>query len=54
MISVKLELPKTYLETNFLSFVQMKDKMVLSCLEVKQNSFNPLKQNMFTFTTKTF
>ena len=32
----------------------MKDKMVLSCLELKQNSFRPLKQRMFTFTIKTF
>ena len=30
----------------------MKDKMILSCLKLKQNSFNPLKQTMFTFTTK--
>ena len=32
----------------------MKDKMVLSCLKLKQNSFKPLKQSMLTFTTKTF
>ena len=32
----------------------MKDKMVLSCLELKENSFRPLKQRMFTFTIKTF
>ena len=38
----------------YLSLVQMKDKMVLSCLKLKQNSFKPLKQSMFTFTTKTF
>ena len=38
----------------FLSFVQMKDEMVLSCLKLKQNSFKPLKQSVFTFTTKTF
>ena len=31
----------------------MKDKMVLSCLKLKQNSFKPLKQSMFAFTTKT-
>ena len=37
-----------------LSLVQMKDKMFLSCLILKQNSFKPLKQSMFTFTTKTF
>ena len=37
-----------------LSLVQMKGKMVLSCLKLKQNSFKPLKQSMFTFTTKTF
>ena len=35
-----------------LSPVQMKDKMVLICLKLKQNSFKPLKQSMFTFTTK--
>ena len=29
-----------------LSVVQMKDKMVLSCLELKQNSFKLLKQSM--------
>ena len=38
----------------FLSLVHMKEKMVLSCLKVQQNSFKPLKQSMFTFTTKTF
>ena len=38
----------------FLSLVQMKDKMVLSCLKLKQNSFKPLRQSIFTFTTKTF
>ena len=38
----------------YLSLVQMKDKMALSCLKLKQNSFEPLKQSMFTFTTKTF
>ena len=27
---------------------------VLSCLILKQNNFKPLKQSMFTFTTKTF
>ena len=32
----------------------MKDKMVLNCLKLKQNSFKPLKQSMFRFTTKTF
>ena len=32
----------------------MKDKMVLSCLKLKQNSFKPLKQSMFTFATKRF
>ena len=32
----------------------MKDKMVLSCLKIKQNSFKTLKQGMFTFTTKAF
>ena len=32
----------------------MKDKMVLRCSKLKQNSYKPLKQNMFTFTTKTF
>ena len=32
----------------------MKEKIVLSCLILKQNSFKPLKQNMFTFTTKRF
>ena len=32
----------------------MKDKMVLNCLKLKQNSFKPLKQSMFTSTTKTF
>ena len=32
----------------------MKDKMVLSCLKLKLKSFKPLKQSMFTFTTKTF
>ena len=32
----------------------MKDKMVLGCLKLRQNSFKPLKQSMFTFTTKTF
>ena len=37
-----------------LSLVQIKDKMVLSCLKLKQNSFKLLKQSMFTFTTKTF
>ena len=26
----------------------------LNCLKLKQNSFKPLKQSMFTFTTKTF
>ena len=31
----------------YLSLVQMKDKMVLSCLKLKQNSFEPLKQSMF-------
>ena len=36
------------------SLAQMKDKMVLSCLKLKQNSFKPLKQSMFTFTTKAF
>ena len=30
-----------------LSYVQMKDKMVLSCLKLKQNSFKYLKQSMF-------
>ena len=39
---------------NPLSLVQMKDKMVLSCLKLKQNSFKLLKKSMFTFTTKTF
>ena len=29
-------------------------KNVLSCLILKQNNFKPLKQSMFTFTTKTF
>ena len=38
----------------FLSLVQIKDKMVLSCLKLKQNNFKPLKQIMFTFTIKTF
>ena len=38
----------------YLSLVQMKDKMVLSCLKLKQNSFEPLKQSIFTFTAKTF
>ena len=38
----------------FLSLVQMKDKMVLSCLKLKRNNFKPLKQSMFAFTTKTF
>ena len=42
------------LQITSLSLVQMKDKMVLSCLKLKQNSFKPLKQSMFTFTTKTF
>ena len=37
-----------------LSVVQMKDKMVLSCLKLKQNSFKPLKQSMFTVATKVF
>ena len=37
-----------------LSLVQMKEKMVLSCLKLKQNSFKPLKQSMCTFTTKAF
>ena len=37
-----------------LSLAQMKYKMVLSCLKLKQNSFKPLKQSMFTFTTKAF
>ena len=37
-----------------LSLVQIKEKMVLSCLKLKQNSFKSLKQSMFTFTTKTF
>ena len=36
-----------------LSLVQMKDKMVLSYLKLKQRSFKPLKQSMFTLTTKT-
>ena len=27
----------------------MKDKMVLNCLKLKQNSFKPLKQSMFTY-----
>ena len=26
----------------------------LNCLKLKQNSFKPLKQSMFTSTTKTF
>ena len=29
-----------------LSVVQMKDKMILSCLKLKQNSFKLLKQSM--------
>ena len=37
-----------------LSLVQMKDKMVLSRLKLKQKRFKPLKQSMFTFTTKMF
>ena len=37
-----------------LNLVQMEDKIVLSCLKLKQNSFKPLKQSMFTFTTKAF
>ena len=32
----------------------MKDKMALSCIKVKQNSFRPLKQSMFILTTKKF
>ena len=32
----------------------MNDKMVLSCLKVTQNSFDSSKQDLFTFTTKTF
>ena len=32
----------------------MKDKMVLSCLKLKQNSFKPLKQSMFTLQQKRF
>ena len=38
----------------FLSLVQIKDKMVLSCLKLKQSSFKHRKQSMFTFTTKAF
>ena len=30
----------------------MKDKMVFSCLKLKQYSFKPLKQSMSTFTKK--
>ena len=37
-----------------LSLVQMKGKMVLSCLKLKQSSFKSLRQSMFTFTTKAF
>ena len=36
-----------------LSLVQMKDKIVLNYVKLKQNSFKTLKQSMFTFTTKT-
>ena len=32
----------------------MNGKMVLSCLKVTQNSFDSSKQDVFTFTTKTF
>ena len=32
----------------------MKGKMVLSCLKLKQNSFKPLKQSMFTLQQKRF
>ena len=32
----------------------MNDKMVLSCLKLKQNSFKSLKPDVFIFTTKTF
>ena len=38
----------------YLSLAQMKNEMVLSCLKLKQNSFKPLKQSMFTFTTRAF
>ena len=32
----------------------MKDKMILSCLIIKQNSFKPLKQSRFTLQQKRF
>ena len=41
-------------KSSSLSLVQMKDKMVLSCLKLKKITFKPSKQSMFTFTTKTF
>ena len=44
----------SHLRAVLLSLVQMKDKMILSYLKLQQNSFRPLKQIMFTFTTKMF
>ena len=38
----------------YLSLAQMKNEMVLSCLKLKQNSFKPLKQSMFTLQQKRF
>ena len=38
----------------YLSLAQIKSEMVLSCLKLKQNSFKPLKQSMFTLQQKRF
>ena len=63
-MNIETKQPKSDRETNYLtlhkkwsfplSLAQMKDKMVLSYLKLKKNSFKPLKQSMFTFTTKAF
>ena len=63
-MNIETKQPKSDRETNYLtlhkkwsfplSLAQMKDKMVLSYLKLKKKSFKPLKQSMFTFTTKAF
>ena len=63
-MNIETKQPKSDRETNYLtlhkkwsfplSLAQMKDKMVLNYLKLKKNSFKPLKQSMFTFTTKAF
>ena len=52
LYNVKYMIPSTqisYWAVKFcLSLVQMKEKMVLSCLILKQNSFKPLKQSIYS------